>query len=210
MSHHLMAKSLTGLCSGGILAIAAWMVFVDPRLENWGAQAGELSSALPGDHWVDVPGQQRTRAITIHAPPARVWPWLVQLGAGRGGFYTFSLIERSRTHDHSPMRHIEPALQSLALGDRVALATGLELTVISFEPDRALVLGSPDPEPHTWSWAFVLVPDPQGSRLIVRERYAPVDALPLRALNRAVASLDNLMSWKMLQGIKQRVEGGNT
>ncbi|MEZ0371040.1 MAG: SRPBCC family protein [Candidatus Sericytochromatia bacterium] len=206
-TRYILSRGILILVSGGALAAAAWAGFVDPALYNWGCDLTEQAAELPGDQWVSQVGNMRTRAITIHAAPKEVWPWLLQLGNGRGGFYTFDLIEKTRTIDQSAMKRLDPGLQGLKVGDSVEMAKGLGLKVVSLLPERALVLGSPDPEPHAWSWAFVLEPGPlQTSRLLIRERYAPVGSLPIRVLNRIVASVDNLMSWKMLHGIKARAE----
>lgn len=201
----LSTKRLSGLA---LLAAAglSWLCFVDPLLSNWGAWAEERGKALPGDNWVKIPQTVRTRAIRIQAQPDAIWPWLLQLGSGRGGFYTFELIERLRSLNHQAGHQLEPKLQQLQLGDQIALAQNIKLQVLDIQAEKSLVLGSPDPEPHAWSWAFVIEPESAySSRLLVRERYGRVNSRGLYLLHRLVLLIDNLMSWKMLKGIQARV-----
>ena len=86
----------------GVLAVAAsvsgsaYAILVRPRISRWGATEGETRKVLPGDQLVSRYGHRpvSTRAITIDAPPEVVWPWLVQMGSGRAGFYTHEWVER--------------------------------------------------------------------------------------------------------------------
>src|SRR2546429_7628000 len=65
-----------------------------PRMLRWGATKEEAAEALPGDDRTPCPRVQSTRAITIEAPPERVWPWTVQMGIERAGFYSHDWVER--------------------------------------------------------------------------------------------------------------------
>lgn len=206
----LTKKNLIGssllLIAGGVLGLAGWMRWLDPRLREWGARPQEKRQALPGDDWIGDAIRVRTRAISIKAPPEAVWPWLLQLGAGRGGFFTFAPIEILRTRKHTPAHQLDPELKPLELGDPVELGPGMIMKVVQLNPACSLVLGSPLTLAFAWSWAFVLEPEPGGTRLLIRERQGAGAAPPLKLIGKLYETLDNAMSWKMLQGIRARAE----
>ena len=195
----------------GAVSIAVCVV-ASPLLRywylRWGASPEEVNMPLPGDEQVPDPRLQSTRAISIHAPAAEVWPWLVQMGQGRGGLYSYEILENLANCDMHNADHILPEHQNLQVGDKVRLSQDENVpafVVRGVEPGRAIILGGDDP-PTTW--AFVLEPiDEHSTRLIIRYRQ---DFEP---------TLGNVIGWrvftepihfnmerKMLQGIKVRVE----
>jgi hypothetical protein len=138
--------------------------------------------------------------------PSSVWPWLVQMGPGRGGAYTYDWIENILGLGMHSADEILPPYQDLKVGDAQRLGIrGPLLRVAQLEPERSLVLRSDD---GNWVWAFSLVPAGMGSRLISRNRIATKSASRLtRALNTYVMEPGSLiMERKMLLGIKQRAE----
>jgi hypothetical protein len=206
---------------GGALALAAYDTLVRPRLLDWGATDAERHTRLPGDDVVERVMTHHTRALTIDAPPDAVWPWLVQIGDRRAGFYSYDWVERylfpGMVHyvekTHSATR-VHAELQHVRVGDRIntgsvgRLALGNPVTVC--EPDHALVIGT---------WAFVLAPlDGGRTRLLVRERdvgwfrlLAPRRSGLLKAagalVDYAVAEpLHFAMTRKMMLGLKARAE----
>ncbi|OBI59687.1 hypothetical protein [Mycobacterium sp. E796] len=194
---------------------------VRPSLLDWGATDAERQMQLPGDDIVQDVMRHHTRAVTIDAPPAAVWPWLVQIGDHRAGFYSYDWVERflfAGTVHYVEGRHsatrIHPELQKIEIGDRIntgsvgSLQIGSPVTVL--EPERALVIGT---------WAFVLLPlTANRTRLLVRERdagwlrlLAPQRFALLRALGGIIdytvgEPLHFAMVRKMMLGIKQRAE----
>jgi hypothetical protein len=91
----VMARSIRaplGVAALAATAIAYLMAYRPWQL-RWGATDAELGRALPGDELVDSPTFDATRAITIGAPPAQVWPWLVQVGVNRAGWYSYDLLD---------------------------------------------------------------------------------------------------------------------
>jgi hypothetical protein len=173
---------------------------------TWGATAHEAATALPGDDLLPAPDTLTTRAIWVDAPPAEVWPWLVQMGPGRGGAYTYDWIENLLGLGMHSAVSILPEFQDLKVGDAQPLgAHGPILRVAVLEPERSLVLRSDD---GNWVWAFSLMPDSRGTRLISRNRIATPDASALvRALYRYAMEPGSLiMERKMLLGIKERAE----
>ena len=75
------------------LSLSVYVLLLRPWFLGWGVTRAELSKSLPGDTLVSQANSTATRAITIHAPPQRVWPWIVQIGQERGGFYSYTWIE---------------------------------------------------------------------------------------------------------------------
>ena len=82
--------------AGATIIIAAWALLTAllPRMNGWGATDAELARTLPGDELVPQPRIETTRAITINASPAEVWPWLAQIGYHRAGWYSYDSIHR--------------------------------------------------------------------------------------------------------------------
>ena len=91
------AARRAAIAAGGLLLAAGLEVITYPRWRawclTWGATPGEAAGALPGDELLPEPGIVSTRAIRVDAPPSAIWPWLVQMGPGRGGAYTYDWIE---------------------------------------------------------------------------------------------------------------------
>ena len=129
-----------------------------PRLLAWGATCDEVVRPLPGDDLVANPLYVTTRALTLKAPAADVWPWLVQLGQNRGGFYTYDALENLMGLDIHSAEAIHPEWQDLAVGeDYIALDPQgtMKMTIALLEPERAFVVlsgapGEPPQEPGSF------------------------------------------------------------
>ena len=200
-------------------ALAAGALLLTRRMtQTWGTWEGEHECVLPGDDLVpDARAVVATRAVTVDAPPADVWPWLVQLGQGRGGFYSYDALENLVGLGIRSADAIEERWQGLAVGDDVHLADEAVLRVAAPAPGAPPGLlgapgpGQPDPRPVRFSWAFVVRPLPPGadgtprSRLLVRERYVPLGAAG-RVVVEAVQPVSFLMTQKMLRGVRDRAE----
>jgi hypothetical protein len=194
----------TALAASG--AIIAYPLFFRRRCLTWGARPDEVSRKLPGDELLAEPGIVSTRAVWVDAPAGSIWPWLVQMGPGRGGAYTYDWIENLFSLGMHSADQILPQYQDLQVGDAQRLGKrGSVLRVAVLEPERSLVLRSDD---GNWVWAFSLVPEDGRTRLISRNRIAtPGAAGPVRAFNLLVMEPGSLiMERKMLLGIKQRGE----
>jgi hypothetical protein len=178
---------------------------------RYGATWDEANAMLPGDDEVPHPDLASTRAITIHAGADRVWPWIAQLGQGRGGFYSYDRLENLVGADIHNADAIVPAWQHIAIGDQVKLAADMPLAITHLDPGRALVLGGGIPmgamsPPFTFSWAFVLRDDSDGgTRLIVRERYGYTRRWAALMVE-PTEMVSFLMTQRMLRGIKHRAE----
>ena len=117
--------------------------------------------ALSGDELIVRADLTATRAITVRAAAAEVWPWIAQLGQGRGGFYSYDLLENLLGCDIHSADRIAPEWQHVAVGNEIRLAPKVPLIVTTSEPGRALVLrgGVPMGEtapPYDFTWSFVL------------------------------------------------------
>ena len=201
------------LRASGAVAAAAYVLFGRSRQLGWGATVAESLGPLPGDDLIQRSDLTATRAITVRASPGKVWPWIAQLGQGRGGLYSYDFLENLVGCDIHSADRIVPEWQEVAVGGGVRLHPEVGLEVAAFELWRSLVLrgGVPmgnTPPPYDFTWAFVLREQPCGTtRLLVRERYAYTRRwAPL--LVEPVAVVSFVMSQKMLRGIRDRAEHG--
>ena len=192
-------------------ALRGWRV-------RWGATQEERKRTFPGDDLIPHPKWAYTHAVTIRAPAARVWPWVVQIGQGRGGFYSYELLENLVGCDIHNADKIIPEFQELEVGDSIHLhPKAPPLPVIGIEPGRFLLLGSPpdynDPEAKYAgaTWLFYLREIRKDAvRLISHGRndYGPKVgfATKLWFSSALMEPLVFVMDRKMLWGIKQRAE----
>jgi hypothetical protein len=173
---------------------------------TWGATDDEVARTLAGDELLADPDIVTTRAVWIAASPDAIWPWLVQMGPGRGGAYTYDWIENLFGLGMHSADEILAQYQDLKVGDEQRLgASGPVLRVVVLDPERSLVVRSDD---GNWVWAFWLEPAGTGTRLISRNRIATPGASRLvRALYTYLMEPGSLvMERKMLLGIKLRAE----
>jgi hypothetical protein len=196
------------------LAIAALLVtlgvvytfVIRPYHMRWGATDQEVAMSMPGD--ADIPGDAAvsTRAITIHAPAATVWAWLVQTGQNRGGgWHSYDWLENLFAADMHEVDRIDPRWQQLRVGDAIFFAAAgatnpvMTTTVAGVEAARALWLHG--------GWSFVLQPiDPTTTRLIVRYPMRPNEFLnPLLSFG-VFEPAHFVMESGMMLGIKRRAE----
>ncbi|WP_245714082.1 SRPBCC family protein [Nocardia vaccinii] len=203
-------KTVAAVAVGAALLLAGleagYRVFVRTRWLTWGASGEEIARVMAGDDLLPVPDILATRAVTILAGPGTIWPWLVQMGPGRAGAYTYDWIENLLGLDEHSSDRITPQFQGLAVGDVLGLASaGPRLQVVALEPERALVLASQDGKRV---WSFGLYPTTGGTRLVSRNRIAtPRVSWPARMFDLLVTEPGSLiMERKMLLGIKQRAE----
>jgi hypothetical protein len=181
------------------------------RQLRWGATDAEFERSLTGDELMPAPDLTSTRVITIRADVDDVWPWIVQLGQGRGGFYSYDRLENLAGCDIHSAIQVNPDWQHLDVGDVVRLAPELGLTVAVAKPPRTLVLkGGFLPgaatAPYDFTWTFDLSPGSEATtRLVVRERYA-YTRWWARFVVEPLTVVSFFMSHRMLRGIRDRAE----
>ena len=209
-----------------LLAAAPLLLYfaaLRPRLLHWGASREEDRDPLPGDDLVRA-RWQTTRGINISAPRREVWPWLVQMGYGRGGWYSYDWVERGvgagDFAEGGSAKRVVPELQQLEVGDTVPLSPSGGLNVAVLDPPNALVLhyrmnaftAAPAHEGDRavldWTWTFALIPAQEdSSRLLVRVRadYRPRWLFAFIPL--VLEPVHLLMERKMLRTIRAAAQG---
>jgi hypothetical protein len=197
-------RSILVAAGTALAGLTAYAMVIRPRHLRWGATDEEFHEALPGDEVVPHPEHHDTHAITIAAPVTAVWPWLVQMGQNRGGFYSYTWLENLAGCRMRNADRIVPAWQHLEAGDQVWLhPKAPPLPVLRVEPDQAIVLGGP-----TGTWAFYLKKQAERStRLLVRGRW-PCQRGMLSWLGRYALLEPShvIMERKTMLGIKARAE----
>lgn len=192
-----------------LIAFILLTPFLRSRHSRWGATDAEIQRSLPGDNLVPNSRGGYTHAITVRASTAAVWPWLVQIGQGRGGFYSYELLENMAGCQIHNADRILSEFQQLEIGDRVGMhpKTGNPYEVNFIEPGRVLVLLLRD-KTQTGSWVFFLEElDANTSRLISRSRNDYSRSLGNTLTFGILGPISIVMDRKMLLGIKKRAEG---
>lgn len=195
--------------AAGVLSLL-YTLKIRPWMLRWGATEDEGSRPLPGDDLVANPTHVTTHAITINARPEEIWPWLIQMGQDRAGFYAHNWVETLLLSGIPDIHEIHPEWQHLAVGD--IMRTNREIkgghpigwSVLVVEPNRLLVVGSKSFPAGTW--ALILEPIDAGStRLISRDRAVwQWWQSPFRLL--IFEPLHAYMQTGVLQGVKARAE----
>ncbi len=202
---------LFAVISGIVASVVAYVAFLRPRIRSWGFDSMEAQKALPGDDLVAEPTAVETRGITIDDTPDKVWPWLVQMGYGRGGWYSYEPLDSKKPSANE----ILPEFQDLKEGDMMPTYPGFSFEVKVVEPERAIVLftdtalAKTQIETSDWdgkakmqermqempdfaaSWGFYL--EPQGadkSRLVERFRVQAPSNAPAAVMNEATRHRD--------------------
>ena len=216
---------MEGIAGASIMAFSLITPFLNNRRRNRGATEDELQRNYPGDDLVPNPKGVYMHAITIHTPADEVWKWLVQIGQGRGGFYSYELLENIIGCKIRNAETIVPELQNLKVGDSIPMhpSMGSPYKVATIEPYSALILelradvqtgetfepGDKLPEKYqNQSWLFLLEEqDDRTTRLISRSRNDWNESLGNTIFYGIFGPLTLEMDRKMLLGIKKRAEG---
>ena len=185
----------------GLLTV--YLRLVHPWTMRWGATDEEVTRPLPGDRILPHPGFRATRAITIQARPEHIWPWLVQIGSGRAGWYAIDRIDNARV---TSATEILPQFQDLKVGDLIPMVVGEAVgpRVNELEPNHRMLWVTQD----QLSWEWLLEPiDAQTTRLLNRIRGTYPPLWSRRMLYAIAASAgDIVMNRRQLRGIKARAE----
>jgi hypothetical protein len=197
-----MKAAAVGL--GAPAALGVYLRWIRPRVFSWGATRDEASRPMPGDELCPRPQLNATRAVTIDAPPEEIWPWLVQWGWNRAGFYSYDLLDNL---GRPSAEEILPEFQQLAVGDWVPMGgkttpyTAYRVTRL--EPGRLMLW---EKAGGTWLW-LVQPAGPGRARLITRMRGRYRWTRPTIVTELILMEIgDPFMMRKCLLGVKQRAE----
>lgn len=208
-------RTKTGMWVDTLTAVPLWVAspLLRPWHMHWGATRTEIIGEMPGDAVVQRARFNATRAVTVGAPPSAVWPWIAQLGYGRGGFYTYDLLDNAgeRSADRVLAQYQDIGVGSLIPMWHDAGDLAIAYEVASLEaPNSMLWVHRPHPgekPDSTWSWRLTPVLS-GGTRLVTRMKQDYRWETPRLALFNAwlMEFGDFAMERRMLLGIKARAE----
>ena len=204
-----MRKTLKviGILLGAAVISVMFMVALMPWMDRWGSTDEDVLVTLPGDDLVPSPVVFYNRAVTINAPPEEIYPWILQMGAERGGMYSYSWLETNILRcELVNADRIHPEWQDLQVGDKVKMCPGdwgpPAYEVALMEPNRAVVLGHRENDGWLDVWQFILVPQSdETTRLLLRSR-----DMKSGGIWDVIRPGEFIMSRGMLLGIKDRAE----
>jgi len=181
-----------------IIFVAFFFLVYRPWQLSWGATADEVARPMVGDGLVKNPTFNATRAVTINAPAERIWPWIVQIGYKRAGFYSWDILDND---DIPSAERIIPEYQDLQIGDLVPLSEETDADVVDMELNKRLLLVFQSDGTVTWAWALYEI-DANRTRLVTRLRWRTTSVVSQFVLD----AFEIIMMRKCLLGIKRRAE----
>jgi hypothetical protein len=207
-----------------LVVLIAGFSIVRAAIPTWGATKAEQIQALPGDEVLPKAPSAWVNAVTINAAPETVWPWLIQMGDSRGGFYSFMFIERTFMRAfgfnsgevqayYQNADRIHPEWQNPPQGQGMIMDY---VAVREYEPGRYLLASATEKFAGMgWTWLWHITPTADGrTRLVVHLRTQPPAAeQPNPVMDAVVGAVVDLggfvMEKNMIDGIKLRAEGGS-
>lgn len=195
---------------GIILAILLLIILLvrlfTPWMDRWGTSAQERAAAFPGDDLVKSPVKVINHAVTIHAPPEKIYPWLLQIGADKSGMYSYTWLERLVGCKMARDETLHPEWQNLKEGDLMKMCAGdfapPPYIVAKVLPNQALIFGHKDQETWAESWQFVLLPQSDGTTRLVTRTSTTMTGCMWDIFNRVAF----VMERKMLLTLKSLAE----
>jgi hypothetical protein len=203
MKIHTIVEGIYGV------TLMGFFILLNPVLRRWHLKWGciqeEATMVLPGDELVPEIKVDATHAITIHTPAATIWPWIVQIGADKGGFYSYDFLENLVGCQLKSVDRIIPEWQNLNKADSVSLHPKAPRIPVSIcLPNQSLVLGQ--------VWGFHLKPvDATTTRLLVRARGGYDPRIKNSVINFLLwhvlyEPIHFIMEQKMMKSIKRLAE----
>ncbi len=189
-----------------IAVIVILSILFTPWMDSWKTSAEERASIFPGDELLTNPARIANRGVTIQAKPAQIFPWILQIGADKAGMYSYTWLENLVGCKMAKDETIRPEWQTLQEGDLMKMCAGdfapPPYIVAQIIPDQAVIFGHKEDDKWVELWAFVLLPQPDGSTgLITRTRSTMVGGM-WEVFNRVAF----VMERKMLLTIKNLAE----
>lgn len=193
--------------AGAALTVLALPSWIHLSIERWFESDHQARRPLRGDALVPAPCYAMTLTRVVHAAPEHVWPWLVQMGRGRGGLYSYDALDRLFGYLDAPSATtVLPQYQQLRPGDEIPIGTGGNFPVRIVEPARSLVLGGAQ-DGFCWSWEIALDPlDATRTRIISRSRGDLARTFGARIFLPLLGVAAYLMTRRMLIGLAGRAE----
>jgi hypothetical protein len=186
-----------------IVLVPVYLALLRPWQLRWGARDNEIKRSMPGDEIVRKPSFNATRAVTIDAPAEYIYPWIVQMGVTRAGWYSYDLLDNLA---RPSAENILPEHQNLQVGD-----------VIAMSPDGKQGMRVKDFSKNKWmlwwdnigdsSWVWEIYSEGENhSRLVTRVRVKYRWFSPAILFHLIIEFFDILMIRKCMLGIKRRAE----
>lgn len=202
-----LIKSIAIIIFITILQLAIYDLFLKPTITTWGASKKEVAMSMAGDNKnLTITS---TRAILINAPKYDVWKWLIQLGADRGGFYSYDFIEEALGYKIRHQKLIKPEFKEIKVGDVIRGSIDEKSSIVPYnfkvlyvnKPEKTFVLDN-------WGTFLLTEVNSQQTRLIIRTQVKESSSLWLKAADYIVIPLHFIMERRTLMGIKARAEAG--
>jgi hypothetical protein len=188
-----------------LLVLIVSVILLTPWMDRWGATDAEVNATFPGDELVPTPASFVNRAVTINASPEQIYPWLLQMGAGKGGLYSYTALENMIGCKLVNADRIHDEWQNLEVGDKVEMCpngTPPAYIVAQIAPNEALVMGHQENGKWVDLWQFILIPETdESTRLILRTRTMMVGGI-WDIIHPGVF----IMERGLLLGVKERAE----
>jgi hypothetical protein len=199
----MLKKIGVGLAVLGAVSFGVYLRFIRPWQLRWGATDEEVARAMPGDEVVKTPTFNATRGVTINAPPEEIFPWLVQIGVTRAGWYSYDLLDNL---GKPSAQRIIPELQHVAVGDVIPMSPDGKqgLRVKDFAANQWMLWWDNKGD-STWYWGLSRLDESQ-TRLITRVRMRYHWLSPMIVTELLVEFTDIVMMRKCMLGIKRRAE----
>ncbi len=222
--NHLTFKQIAEGVEGIVIILAGYLtIFLKTFRSHWGLSRDTAGRSFPGDEIIPEPKAQFTHGVEIDAPTSCIWPWIAQIGQGRGGFYSYELLENLSGLGIYNADEILPEFQYPKLGDKIPFSDKDAYPLIVCKPGSAMAIetcidldtnqlydptiGTPQNFLHlTWLW-YIEPLDKNRSRFISRNRAVTSSTLKNRLLfGFLMEPIIFAMDRKMCLGIKKRAE----
>ena len=202
-------KKVLAVITIALMVMAVYLVWARPRQLRWGATDAEIALAMPGDTLDRFPTFFATRAITIDTTPEAIWPWILQMGYNRAGFYGYDIIEGIGSRGGLKSADtIIPALQRTVVGDAMPFSAAGGTRFYAIEPNRFLIWATNEGAKPNGGFTWALYPiDDRHTRLVSRIRWTHHWREPDKlAMDFFTEFTDGLAVQRVLCGIKLRAE----
>ena len=165
--------AILGIFLAVLIVVVVAAILLTPWMDRWHSTPEERTARFAGDDLVENPAKIINHAVTINAPAAQIYPWILQIGADKAGMYSYTWLENLVGCKMAKDEIIKPEWQDLKEGDLMLMCAGdfapPPYIVAQVIPDQAVVFGHKENEKWVELWAFVLVPQSDGStRLVTR------------------------------------------